>query len=524
MLIFLILLLVALVPILIANLKGSLNRYSISVLKLSEASIKKGYYQIHFFDEYHSYLAKEIDFRSEWSAAPILLTILSLVTGISPIVIKVAPFGILMIPTSLLLARCFKLSGYQAIAYGILVGFSTMMINNNDYSQFLMGYLSLFVPLFFWARAVFDSCDARKYRIVALLLFALFFVILEYYYTTAFLFLIFATTIQFISFLQKKFNILPSNKTRLYSHLLIALWVMFLGKVVFFSIFCPYYFGHRNLTEEFSSSISRLLNIVSSIFTGNIENVAQIYPRISSFTLLLTNALVISVVVFSILMWLIWDDVRRSSWFYIGIGIISMIILEYISYLFAGHLGIYSLLTRTFILFGLLLSLHVIGMLSKKRKIGMMTAIFLTLLLFVGQVGGWIVRIEDEKVYQAGPDIGGYQIHVPVCSFSVAASKNGQKILTSHDLQFLVMAFGDITRAQDISDFGKYATIFDSHVPLPKGVIVVFSTLFGDIKPLFVTQDVCRQPSTAYLLNLESSIYLDKVYDDGIGVTFYSNG
>ncbi|MEM2742099.1 MAG: hypothetical protein QXD95_08150 [Nitrososphaeria archaeon] len=151
-------------------------------------------------------------------------------------------------------------------------------------------------------------------------------------------------------------------------------------------------------------------------------------------------------------------------------------------------------------------------------------AILLSSLLFIGQIGGWIIRLGDEKVYQAGPDIGNYQIHAPICIFSTASSKNGQKILTTHDLQFLVMAFGDINRTQDISNFGKYANILDnSHTPLPLGTIIVFTRLFSSLKPLFVTQDILKSPSEKYILNLESSVYLNKVYDDGVGVMFYGN-
>ncbi|MEM2506768.1 MAG: hypothetical protein QXF61_07000 [Nitrososphaeria archaeon] len=519
------LLLLAFIPILSANLKGSLNRYSITILKLSEATIEEGHYQIYRFNDYQSYLAKEIDFRSEWVAAPITLTALSLVTGATPFAIKAAPFGVLMIPIALLLTKCFKLGRYQIIAYGILVGFSTMMINNNDYSQFLLGYLTLFVTIFLWAQTVFNPCDLRRKRILILLSFLSFYITLEYYYTSAFLFLIFMTSTEFTLFLQKKFNASSLNNVRSHIHLVITLWVIFLTKITLLSFFFSYYFGHsRNFFEIFSSSIFRLLNIFSSLSTQETKNVAEMYPRILNFNLLLTNTLVISIIVFSILVWFIWGCARKYPWLYIGIGIISTSIIEYIAYLFAGHLGIYSLLTRTFMLFGLLLSLHIIRIFFKRGKIGKIMAILLSSLLFIGQIGGWIIRLGDEKVYQAGPDIGNYQIHAPICIFSTASSKNGQKILTTHDLQFLVMAFGDINRTQDISNFGKYANILDnSHTPLPLGTIIVFTRLFSSLKPLFVTQDILKSPSEKYILNLESSVYLNKVYDDGVGVMFYGN-
>jgi len=511
--------LISFVPILIVNLKGTLNVFSISVLKLAEEIIKTGHHQVYPLHDGYG-LPKEINFRSEWSASPIMLAVISLITGIPPFIVKSAPFGILMIFSSALLAKCLRFGWHLIAAYSILTSFSATVIFLNDYSQFLMGFLLLFIMLSLW---ISEASISYRRQVTTLLLLVLFFISLEYYYVIPFLFLIFITGANFIFLLQKKFKKSSSNNIQLYSSLLLSLWMMFLSKVLLHSIIYSYYFGGGlyKIIWQGSLYISSILDFISSIISGEVENVAQLNPRAANFFVQLTTALFVSSISFSILVWLIRKEVRKPLWLYIGSGIILTSIAEFIPYLFSGHVGIYALFTRTFLLLGPLLSLHVVMELFKRRKT-QIVAIILLSLLFFGQIGGWFARVGDERTYHSMYAITGYQTQVPIAYFLTSLSEPDQMILTSSEMSFLIMAFGDISRASHISSFGKYASILDSPDSslLPTGVIIVLSKLFEHVKPIYASAGIYKSPSEIYFLNLDNSNRFSKVYD-GNGVMYY---
>jgi hypothetical protein len=517
---FFLLLLLAIAPIIANTLRGTLSDFSFSVVKLSQDMVLSGHYVQHPLEGVTGGLASEINIRSEWAATPILLTVFSLISGISPFDSKMLPFGLLLIPAAWFLAKRVNLKGYWAVVFAIIVGFSSEVIALNDYSQFALSWLFLFLMLGVWSTFVQKSQSSKS---SAILLFLLFFVTLETHAAPPGLFLAFATATFLLQYRQSVFptsHSIDKKIIRLPSYVLASLWLLFLNKMFFQSSVIDYYYSSKTgIFGQLLSAITRQLNLIYNELFLRSSSLTALNPRSANPIVTLTSVLSASLIGATILFWLLSKKTRKFPWTFIGYGIFFMIISEYLIYNTTGMGWTFSF-PRTYFLFGTLISLYVTNELFRKTHRLKIIAVIIVLGIVSSQFVGWTARIYDDRTYNSMHSITDYSAYSPVAQFSVIYSNSGQRIFATSEVGFLVLGYSNMDRASDIRPLKSSWFESSNFSSLNPSSLIVFSTLYGSVKSLYFDAFTVKPPSESYVKILNNSTELDLVYDNGQGLIY----